>query len=124
MHAMSAASAIAAAARAASRNKAIQGIAVSAGAAGAKKLGPIAQQRYATWRDRRIDKDRAIKLARQLGGRYSSETIIDGQPHFVVWKDGKPIQAFPRKEDLGNRPELQGFDHRLAHEPPPERRRK
>jgi hypothetical protein len=121
---MSAGRAIAAAARAAARNKALQGIALSAGAAGAKKIGPIAQQRYAAWRDRRIDRDRAIKLARQIQGRYSSDTIIDGQPHFVVWKDGKPIQAFPHAEDLGNRPELQGFDHRLAHEPPPERRRK
>jgi hypothetical protein len=124
MHPMSAASAIAAAARAAARNKAVRGIALSAGAAAAKHASPIAQQRYAAWRDRRIDRDRAIKLARQIQGRYSSDTIIDGQPHFVVWKDGKPIQAFPHAEDLGNRPELQGFDHRLAHEPPPERRRK
>jgi hypothetical protein len=121
---MSAASAIAAAARAAARNKAVRGIALSAGAAAAKHASPIAQQRYATWRDRRIDKDRAIKLARQIQGRYSQDTIIDGQPHFVVWKDGKPIQAFPHKEDLSNRPELQGFDPRLAHEPPPERRRR
>jgi hypothetical protein len=121
---MSATSAIAAAARAAARNKALRGIALSAGAAAAKRASPIAQQRYASWRDRRFDKDRAIKLARQIQGRYSSDTIIDGQSHFVVWKDGKPIQAFPHKEDLGNRPELQGFDHRLAREPPPERRRK
>jgi hypothetical protein len=121
---MSAGRAIAAAARAAARNKAIQGIAVSAGAAGAKKVGPIAQQRYAAWRDRRIDRDRAIKLARQLQGRYSEDTIIDGQPHFVVWKDGKPIQAFPHEDDLAARPELQGFDPRLAREPPPKRRTK
>jgi hypothetical protein len=122
MNTMSATSAIAAAARAAARNKAIQGIALSAGAAAAKRAGPIAQQRYATWRDRRIDKDRAVKLARQLQGRYSQDTIIDGRPHYVVWKDGTPIQAFPHVDDLATRPELQGFDPRLAHEPPPERR--
>ena len=121
---MSAGRTIATAAKAAARNKVVQGLAASAGAAAAKHAGPIAQQRYAAWRDRRIDKDRAVKLARQLNGRYSIDTIIDGQPHFVVWKDGAPIQAFPHKEDLSSRPELQGFDHRLAHEPPPERRRK
>jgi hypothetical protein len=117
MHPMSATSAIAAAARAAARNKALRGIAVSAGAAGAKKLGPIAQQRYGAWRDRRVDRDRAIKLARQLQGRYSEDTIIDGAPHFVVWKDGKPLQAFPQVQDLADRPELQGFDASLTQEP-------
>jgi hypothetical protein len=124
MHPMSTGRAIAAAARAAARNKAIQGIAVSAGAAAAKHAGPIAQQRYATWRDRRIDRDRAIKLARQLQGRYSEDTIVDGQLHYVVWKDGRPIQAFPHVDDLAARPELQGFDARLAHEPRQPRRRK
>jgi hypothetical protein len=66
---MSAARSIAAAARAAARNKVVHGLAASAGAAAAKHAGPIAQQRYATWRDRRVDRDRAIKLARQLRGR-------------------------------------------------------
>jgi hypothetical protein len=114
---MSAGKAIAAAARAASKNKAVQGIALSASAAAAKRAGPIAQQRYATWRDNRIDKDRAIKLARQLQARYSEDTIIDGRPHYVVWKDGTPVAAFPHVEDLAARPELQGFDPRLAKEP-------
>lgn len=119
---MSAGRAIVAAARAAAQNKAVRTLAASAGAAAAKHVGPIAQQRYGTWRDRRVDRDRAIKLARQLQGRYSRDTIIDGKPHFVVWKDGKPVQAFPHVADLAERPELQGFDPRLAHEPPPERR--
>ena len=119
---MSATTAIAAAARAAARNKVVQGLAASAGAAAAKHVGPIAQQRYGTWRDRRVDRDRAIKLARQIKGRYSQDTIIAGEPHFVVWKDGKPVQAFPHVDDLASRPELDGFDERLAHEPPPERR--
>ena len=119
---MSTARAIAAAARAAAKNKAIQGIAISAGAAAAQRAGPIAQARYAAWRDRRIDRDRAIKLARQISGRYSPDTIIDGTPHFVVWKDAKPVNAFPPVEDLANRPELQGFDQTLAVEPKPPRR--
>ena len=114
---MSASKAIAAAAKAAARNKAVQGVALSASAAAAKRAGPIAQQRYAEWRDRRIDRDRAVKLARQLGGRYSEDTIIDGRPHFVVWKDGTPVASFPHVDDLPGRPELQGFDPTLAREP-------
>jgi hypothetical protein len=112
---------IAEAAKAAARNKAVRGIAVSAGAAAARHVGPIAQERYGSWRDRRVNRDRALKLARQMGGRYSQDTIIDGEPHFVVWKDGAPVRAFPDVERLATRPELAGFDQRLTHQPPPER---
>ena len=119
---MSAGRTIAAAAKAAARNKAVRGIAVSAGAAAAQRVGPIAQERYASWRDRRVQRDRALKLARQMGGRYSEDTIIDGEPHFVVWKDGAPVQSFPHVDNLAERPELAGFDERLAHEPLPERK--
>ena len=115
--------AIAAAARAAARNKAVRGLALSAGAAAARKARPIAEQRYGTWRDRRVHKDKAIKLARQIGGRYSADTIIDGEPHFVVWRGQTPVQAFPPVPDLANRQELAGFDLRLADDPPPARRR-
>jgi hypothetical protein len=113
---------IAAIAKAAVRNKAVRGIAVSAGAAAARHVGPIAQERYAHWRDRRVYRDRAVKLARQIGGRYSEETIIGGEPHFVVWKDGKPVEAFPHVDDLASRPELAGFDQSLTHTPRPPRR--
>ena len=122
MGAMTTGWAIAAAAKAAASNKVVQGLAASAGAAAAKHAGPLAQQRYGTWRDRRVYRDRAIKLARQMGGRYSQDTIIDGEPYFVVWKDGEPVRAFPPVDELAARPELQGFDARLAHEPPRERR--
>ncbi|MFL5299821.1 MAG: hypothetical protein ACJ79R_05710 [Anaeromyxobacteraceae bacterium] len=110
---------IAAAAKAAAQNKTVQALAATAGAAAAKQAGPVLQERYGTWRDRRRDRDRAIKLARQMGGRVSEETIIDGEPHVVVWKDGRPVQAFPPVPDLADRPELTGFDDRLAAEPPP-----
>ena len=120
MGAMSAGRAIAAAAKAAAHTKVVQGLAASAGAAAAKHVGPIAQQRYGTWRDRRVDRDRAVKLARQIRGRYSQDTIIDGEPHFVVWKDNAPVQAFPHVADLAHRPELAGFDARLAATPPPQ----
>ena len=55
----------------------------------------------------------AIKLARQIRGRYSEDTIIGGEPHHVVWKDGVPVEAFPPVEDLELRPELRDFDERL-----------
>jgi hypothetical protein len=114
---------IAAAVKAASQNRAVRGIAVSAGAAAMRHIGPIAQERYSSWRDRRVDRDRAIRLARQLGGRYSEDTIIDGERHFVVWKDGAPVEAFPHVDNLADRPELAGFDAGLTHAPPPERRK-
>jgi hypothetical protein len=110
---------IAAAARAAARNTTVRALAASAGAAAVKHAGPVAQRRYGAWRDRRVQRDRAIKLARQMGGRVSEDTIIDGEPHVVVWKDGRPVQAFPPVEGLAGRLELQGFDDRLASEPPP-----
>jgi hypothetical protein len=117
MHAMGAGRAITSAARAAARNKTVQRIAMAAGVAAAKRGSPVVQARYEAWRDRRIDRDRAVKLARQIQGRYSEDTIIDGRPHFVVWKDGEPVQAFPPVDDLARRPELRGFDMSLAKEP-------
>jgi hypothetical protein len=119
---MAAGKSIAAMARAALHNKAVRGVAVSAGAAAARHVGPIAQERYAAWRDRRVYRDRAIKLARQIAGRYSEDTIIDGEPHYVVWKNDRPVQAFPHVDDLAQRPELAGFDQSLARTPGPPRR--
>lgn len=115
---MSATKSIAAAAKAAAGNKLVRRLAGPAALAAARKAGPIAQQRYGVWRDRRVYRDRALKLARQMGGRYSEDTIIGGEPHFVVWKDGRPVQAFPHVEELETRPELRGFDARLARVPP------
>jgi hypothetical protein len=120
---MGAAKSIAAMARAALQNKAVRAVAVSAGAAAARRVGPIAQERYTVWRDRRVHRDRAIKLARQIGGRYSEETIIGGEPHFVVWKNGKPVQAFPHVEDVAARPEVADFDQSLLRTPPAPRSR-
>jgi hypothetical protein len=116
---VSAARAVAQAARAAARNKAVRGVAASAAATAAAKLEPALRQRYDRWRDRRLDRDRAIKLARQIRGRYSEDTIIGGEPHHVVWKDGVAVEAFPAVADLELRPELRDFDERLAIVPPP-----
>lgn len=114
---MPAGKSIATAARAAARNKTVRRIAAPAALAAAKHVGPIAQQRYGEWRDRRVYRDRAVKLARQMGGQLSEDTIIAGEPHFVVWKDGKPVEAFPHVDDLATRPELTGFDAKYARAP-------
>jgi hypothetical protein len=118
---MSAAKTLVAAARAASRNRAVRAVAASAAASAATRAEPLLRERYDRWSGRRADRDRAIKLARQIRGRWSEDTIIGGEPHHVVWKDGVPIQAFPAVEDLELRPELRDFDERLAKDPPPER---
>ena len=120
---MSAARAIATAARAAARNKAVQGAAAAAATKLAARAEPALRDRYDRWRSSRGDRELAIKLARQIQGRWSEDTIIAGRPHHVVWKDGVPIEAFPPVADLELRPELRDFDARLQNVPPPAERR-
>jgi hypothetical protein len=108
---------VVAAAKAASRNRTVRRVGATAALAAAKRVEPVARERYGGWRDRRIDRDRARKLARQIGGRVSEDTIIGGRPHYVVWRDGEPVDAFPHVDDLGARPELRHFDARLARDP-------
>jgi hypothetical protein len=122
---MSAASSIAAAARAVARNRAVRAAAATAAAKAAARAEPVLRERYGRWRGGRADRELAIKLARQIRGRYSEDTIIGGRPHHVVWKDGVPVEAFPPVADLELRPELRDFDERLMKVPPPaaERRR-
>ena len=121
---MSAAKAIVTAARAVSRNKAVRAVAATAAAKAASRAEPLLRDRYDRWQGSRVSRDRAIKLARQIRGRFSEDTIIGGEPHYVVWKDGVPVEAFPPVADLELRPELRDFDERLAKEPPPERERR
>jgi hypothetical protein len=112
---------IAAAARAVAGNRAVRAVAATAAAKAATRAEPLVRERYERWSGRRVNRDRAIKLARQIRGRWSEDTIIGGEPHHVVWKDGVPVEAFPAVEDLELRPELRDFDERLAKVPPPER---
>jgi hypothetical protein len=118
---VSAARAIATAARAVARNKAVQGAAAAAAAKVAARAEPALRDRYDRWRATRTDRELAIKLARQIKGRWSEGTIIDGRPHHVVWKDRVPVAAFPPVPDLELRPELRDFDERLQKLPPDER---
>jgi len=121
---VSAGRSLATAARAVARNKAVRGVVTTAAAGAAARAEPVLRERYDRWRGARIDRDRAVKLARQIRGRFSEDTIIAGEPHYVVWKDGVPVEAFPAVADLELRPELRDFDERLAKAPPePERRR-
>ena len=118
---MSAARSIAAAAWALARNNAVRGVAATAAARAAARAEPVLRERYERWRGARDGRDRAIKLARQIRGRWSADTIIAGDPHYVVWKDGVPVEAFPPVADLELRPELRDFEERLMRVPPPER---
>jgi hypothetical protein len=121
---MSAGRAVANAARAVARNKAVQGAAAAAAAKAASRAEPALRERYERWSGRRADRLLAIRLARQIQGRWSEDTIIAGKPHQVVWKDGVPVQSFPPVGDLELRPELRDFDERLQQTPPPERGRR
>ena len=120
---MSAGKSIASVARAAARNKAVQGAAAAAAAKLAANAEPALRERYDRWSGARADRQLAVRLARQIQGTYSEGTIIAGTPHYVVWKAGAPVEAFPPVEDLELRPELRDFDQRLLKVAPPERRR-
>ena len=120
---MSAGKSIASVARAAAKNKAVQGAAAAAAAKLAANAEPALRERYDRWSGARANRLLAIRLARQIQGTYSEGTIIAGTPHYVVWKAGAPVEAFPPVEDLELRPELRDFDQRLLRVPPPERRR-
>jgi len=110
-------------AKAAAKNKAVQGAAAAAAAKLAANAEPALRERYDRWSGARTNRLLAIRLARQIQGTYSEGTIIAGAPHYVVWKAGAPVEAFPPVEDLELRPELRDFDPRLLKVPPPERRR-
>ncbi len=120
---MSVGKSITSVARAAARNKAVQGAAAAAAAKLASNAEPALRERYDRWSAARANRLLAIRLARQIQGTYSEGTIIAGRPHYVVWKAGAPVEAFPPVEDLELRPELRDFDQRLQQVPPPERRR-
>jgi hypothetical protein len=110
-------------AKAAAKNKAVQGAAAAAAAKLAANAEPALRERYDRWSGARTNRLLAIRLARQIQGTYSEGTIIASTPHYVVWKAGAPVEAFPPVEDLELRPELRDFDPRLLRVPPPERRR-
>jgi hypothetical protein len=120
---VSAGKSIATAARAVAGNKAVRAAAAAGAAKLATRAEPVLRERYDRWSGARANRLLAIRLARQIQGTYSEGTIIAGTPHYVVWKAGAPVEAFPPVEDLELRSELRDFDQRLLKVPPPERRR-
>jgi hypothetical protein len=121
---MSAAKTITSAARAVARNKAVRATATATAIKLAGRAEPALRERYDRWSDGRSGRMLAIRLARQIQGRYSADTIIAGRPHHVVWKGGVPVEAFPPVEDLELRAELRDFDQSLLKVPPPEKQRR
>jgi len=76
---------------------------------------------------RRGKKDARIKaqnLARQIGGKYSDDTVLGGELRYVVWKRDRPVATFPpfaggtSEAELAACPELQDFNLSLLKEPP------
>jgi hypothetical protein len=69
---------------------------------------------------RRSDKQKAIDLARQVGGKFSERTIVAGIRRYVVWKNGTPMRSFPHFDgELASQPELQSLPPELLKDPPP-----
>ena len=44
------------------------------------------------------DRKRAQGHAKSVGGKAHPE-FIDSRGHWVVWKDGRPMAAYPRRDD-------------------------
>lgn len=80
--------------------------------------------KWKTRAERKRARQTAINLARQVGGQFSEDTVVDGRERFVVWSEGNPIDAFPRldgspsPEDLQARVELRSFQGQLQDPPP------
>ena len=77
------------------RNQAVQGAAATAAAKARPAPSRLLRERYDRWSGRRVNRGSAVRLARQIHGRYSADTIIGGEPHSVVWKDGVPVAGLP-----------------------------
>jgi hypothetical protein len=74
------------------------------GAGGAGKARDVRRVRA----DREAHRDRAIALARQVHGQLTDSILIGSDHrHWIVWKDGAPLAAFPDVGgDLAGRAEL------------------
>ena len=106
------------AARAVASNRAVRRRRGAAAAKAATRAEPVLRERYDRWSGapRQPRAARSSSRARSAGATRE-DTIIAGEPHHVVWKDGMPVEAFPPVADLELRPELRDFDERLAEGP-------
>jgi len=86
--------------------------AVAVGKMGAKHLGRTndARQQREPAHENHSQRERAYTYAREVNGKLS-EAVFAGssEKHFVVWKLGEPVKAFPPVEgDLASKSELAG----------------
>ena len=84
--------------------------------------------RTAVGKKQAAKKNRALahSFARQVHGKLSTAIFIGSDTvHFVVWKDGDPLAAFPPVEgDLQERAELKHVQDVDLFDPPPESKKK
>jgi hypothetical protein len=93
--------------------QAAAGVARGVGKAGAGRVGSAQQVRK--------QRGLAYALARQVHGQLSRAVFIGStDEHWVVWKDGVPMAAFPPVEgDLDKKQELAHVTDADRFEPPP-----
>jgi hypothetical protein len=111
----------------AAKSAAVEQMVKSAATQAGKGMPKMSADRLGRRRASREQVKLAECLARQTGGKLSYDTVIGGAFHTVVWKDGKPLTAFPPVDNNGNlaeRPELQSFNDALLHDAPPAPERK
>ena len=86
----------------------------------AKAVGKAGAGRAGTMQASRKQRGLAYKLARQLHGQLSLAVFIGSdQDHWVVWKDGVPLAAFPPVDgDLAEKSELAHVTDDDRFEPP------
>lgn len=101
------------------KNKEVQAAAATAAGWAGTKTGEMVLAR-------RGNRRRAFSLARQVGGRYSEDTIVANRERIVVWKNGRALDCFPPLTSaeldghkLSEREELQEFNESLLKDPPP-----
>lgn len=84
--------------------------------------GPVATKAFAKYLTQVRHRESAIRQAEEIRGEFSIATI-DGERHAIVWREGKPLSAFPPvKGDLEEK--LQHFDRERLQRPEELKRRK
>ncbi|MDQ4144617.1 MAG: hypothetical protein M3198_12915 [Actinomycetota bacterium] len=84
-------------------------------------VGPVATKAFTRYLAEMRHRESAIRQADEIRGEFSIATI-DGERHVIVWRDGKPLSAFPPvKGDLEEK--LRFFDRERLKRPEDLRRR-
>lgn len=112
---------VAAAAKKLATSPAGRKVGQQAAATVAQAVGKAGTGRVGSARDARKQRALAYALARQVHGQLSKAVFIgSADEHWVVWKDGVPMAAFPSVEgDLAEKKELAHVTDADRFEPPP-----